>query len=558
MYLRFALACVVSGGLSSPLRAQTAPPPRPQPPAVAQIAEDEQLLPAAQLDALTAPIALYPDTLLAQVLMASTYPLEVIQADRWLAANGSLKGDALQAAAEAQPWDASVKALVATPAVLEMMSKNLDWMRLLGDAVLAQQPDLMDSVQRMRTRAYSAKTLSSGPQQTVSLREESGKQAIVIEPAQPETIHVPYYDPAVVYGSWPSPDYPPYSFPTAGYVAAGALATGLVFSAGYALGRWNNSSYWGGNVSWNNRTINIDRDRATQWQHNPQHRHGVQYRNNAVRQTYGDANLRAGRDGRMDFRGRSGEQVLQPRGEIGSGASAGARAEQRPAERPDRPDRADRLDRAPGERAGAAARPEHRPANRPGAADRPDRPGGDRARPGADAGRGSGARTASAGGGRPAPNRDSAFGNVQSGRAASLQSQRGHASMGGGIGGGGRSRPQGGAAPRGGGGGRVGAGGGGGRGGGGGGRRSDIRLKHDVVLLGHLENGLGFYRFSYAGSPGSYVGVMAQEVRQVAPYAVSRGADGYLRVDYRRIGLEFQSFAQWQARGAEVPVRQWH
>ncbi|MFN3673181.1 MAG: DUF3300 domain-containing protein, partial [Bosea sp. (in: a-proteobacteria)] len=171
----------------------------------------------AELDALVAPIALYPDTLLAQVLMASTYPLEVVQADRWLAANKTLKGDALKSAAEQQPWDISVKSLVATPAVLEMMSKNLDWTQKLGDAVLAQQPDLMDGVQRMRTRAYEAKKLASGPQQTVTVRQESGKQAIVIEPAQADTVYVPYYDPAVVYGSWPYPANPPYYFPAPGY-----------------------------------------------------------------------------------------------------------------------------------------------------------------------------------------------------------------------------------------------------------------------------------------------------------------------------------------------------
>ena len=123
--------------------AQT-PPPQSQPPAGASAGQGEQLASAAQLDALVAPIALYSDTLLAQVLMASTYPLEVVQADRWIADNKKLKGDQFRIAAEQQSWDVSVKSLVATPSVLEMMSKNLDWTQKLGDAVLAQQPDVMD------------------------------------------------------------------------------------------------------------------------------------------------------------------------------------------------------------------------------------------------------------------------------------------------------------------------------------------------------------------------------------------------------------------------------
>lgn len=568
MYARIVLACVVASGLNSQSLGQTPAPP-PQPPAGAPAAQADQLLSSAELDALVAPIALYPDTLLAQVLMASTYPLEVVQADRWVAANKKLKGDALKAAAEQQPWDVSVKSLVATPSVLEMMSKNLDWTQKLGDAVLAQQPDVMDGVQRMRTRAYDAKKLSSGPQQTVSVRQESGRQAIVIEPTVADTVYVPYYDPGVVYGSWPYPAYPPYSFPAPGYIATGVIATGLAFGAAYALGRWNNGNYWGGNVNWNNNNINIDRNRVTNWQHNPQHRHGVQYRNNNVQQRFaGNNNVRAGAGERMDFRGRSGEQVLRPDGGRGDLGAGGARPEQRPG---DRPNVGDRPDRGPGDRPGAGGRPE-----RPGGA---DRPGGDRARPGGDGGRGGAPRAATqpsrpnAGANRPSPSRDGAF-DTQAGRAANLQSQRGHASMGARPGGGARAMPAGGPAMRGGGagmsrggygggggrvgggggGGRVGGGGGGGRGGGGGGRRSDIQLKHDVALLGRLDNGLGFYRFAYNGSQRSYVGVIAQEVQGIAPWAVRRGTDGYLRVDYRQIGVPFQTFEQWKASGARVPA----
>jgi hypothetical protein len=552
MDMRFALVCFLACGLASqPLAqqlAQAPPAPAAPPPAATPAVQAAQLLSSAQLEALVAPIALYPDTLLAQVLMASTYPLEVVQADRWLAANKKLEGDKLKAAAEQQSWDASVKALVATPSVLEMMSKNLDWTQKLGDAVLAQQPDIMDGIQRMRARAYDAKKLSSGSEQTVTVRQESGKQVIQIEPTQSDTLYVPYYDPGVAYGSWPYPDYPPYYFPAPGYVATGLLATGLAFGTAYALGRWSTGGYWGGNVNWGNNNINIDRNRVTHWEHNPQHRHGVQYRNNAVQQKFSGNNLRAGSEGRMDFRGRSGDQVLQPRGERGDLGGA-ARPEQRAS---DRANVANRPDRGPGDRAGAGNR-----ADGPG---REVRPGGD--------GRGQGARAATlprrpqAGAGRAGPGRDSAFGNVQQGRAANLQSQRGQASLAHARGGGGpRAMHAGGpgmgrgaAVNRGGGmnrGAAMNRGGGasrGGMGGGrGGGRRSDIRLKHDVVLLGHLDNGLGLYSFAYGGSEKRHVGVIAQEVLRVAPWAVSRGADGYLRVDYRLLGVPFRSLAQWRA-----------
>lgn len=544
MYLRIALACLVASGLSSRSLAQ-APSPQPATPAAVPAAPSDQLLTSAQVDALIAPIALYPDTLLAQVLMASTYPLEVIQADRWVTANKQLKGDQLKAAAEKQPWDDSVKALVATPSVLEMMSKNLDWTQKLGDAVLAQQPDLMDGIQRMRTRAYDNKKLSSGPQQTVTVRQESGRQTIAIEPTVQDTVYVPYYDPAVVYGSWPYPAYPPYYFPAPGYVAAGVVATGLAFGAAYALGRWawgGGSGYWGGNINWNNNNINIDRNRVSHWQHNPQHRHGVQYRNNAVQQRFGNNTLRAGSEGRQDFRGRGGDQVLRPdgarpdRGDIGSRP----RPEQRAGDRAS----AGARDRGPGDRAGAA--------NRQGS-----RAGAGQARPRSAQSRPAQSRPSGA---RPSqPRRDNAFGNVQSGRAANMHSQRGQASFAhaggrpamsrGGYGGGGARMGGGG------GGARMGGGGRGGGGRGGGGRRSDIALKTHIELLGRLENGLGFYRFEYRGSdPTPYVGVMAQEVQGVVPRAVSRGADGYLRVDYERLGVTFQTLEQWRASGARLPA----
>ncbi|MGZ3668218.1 MAG: DUF3300 domain-containing protein, partial [Ktedonobacterales bacterium] len=186
--------------------AQTpAPPPASDQP-------QQQLLKPEELDQLVAPVALYPDTLLAEVLMASTYPLEIVQADRWATANKTLKGDQLKAAVDKQSWDESVKALAATPSVLAMMSEKLDWTQKLGDAVLAQQPDVMDAIQRLRSKAQANNKLASTKEQKVSVRQEQNKQVIVIEPAVPDTVYVPYYDPAVVYGDWAYPAYPPYYF----------------------------------------------------------------------------------------------------------------------------------------------------------------------------------------------------------------------------------------------------------------------------------------------------------------------------------------------------------
>jgi Protein of unknown function (DUF3300) len=185
---------------------------------------------------LVSPIGLYPDTLLAEILMASTYPLEIVEADRWVDTNKNLSGDALKAAVDKQSWDDSVKSLTATPSVLDMMSSKLDWTQQLGNAVLAQQPDVMDAVQRLRAKAQANDKLVSNEQQTVSTEQQEGKQVITIAPTQPDTIYVPYYDPAVAYGTWPSPAYPPYYFGAPGYIAAGVVATGLAFGAGYAMG----------------------------------------------------------------------------------------------------------------------------------------------------------------------------------------------------------------------------------------------------------------------------------------------------------------------------------
>jgi hypothetical protein len=193
-------------------------------------------LAAAQLERLVAPIALYPDPLVAQILIAATYPLEIVEADRWrqIPANAALRGDALTVALQQQSWDPSIKSLVPFPQVLQMMDSNLDWTEQLGDAFLAQPADVMDAVQRLRQRAQAANSLSSTPQQTV-LTED---QEIMIEPANPEIVYVPAYNPWCVYGTWPYPDYPPFYFdPWAGYcVPADYL---IAFGTGfYPFGFW--------------------------------------------------------------------------------------------------------------------------------------------------------------------------------------------------------------------------------------------------------------------------------------------------------------------------------
>ncbi|MCU0554554.1 MAG: DUF3300 domain-containing protein, partial [Syntrophales bacterium] len=150
-----------------------------------------------ELDQLLAPIALYPDELLTQILMASTYPLEVVQAERWAKQNKSLKGDALKSALDKQPWDASVKALVPFPDVLSMMSEKLEWTQKLGDAVLAQQKDVLDTVQKLRKKAAEAGNLKSSKEQAVKKEGD----IIIIEAANPQVVYVPAYNPTVVYGT---------------------------------------------------------------------------------------------------------------------------------------------------------------------------------------------------------------------------------------------------------------------------------------------------------------------------------------------------------------------
>lgn len=486
-----------------------------------------ELLKPEQLEALVAPIALYPDELLANVLAASTYPLEVVQADRWLKERKALKGDALKEQVEKQSWDNGIKALSSTPDVISMMSDKIDWTKSLGDAVLAQQADVMDAIQRLRSKAYDNKKLVTTKQQKVSVQTQENKQAIVIESASPDTMYVPYYNPATVYGTWPYTEYPPYYFGYPSYIGAGVIATGLAFGAGWAIGRWGN--YWGGGFNWSNRSLYVNHynrlnNVGNSWQHDPAHRQGVRYNNANVQQRFGNNNLRAGASNRMDFRGRGGQQVLHPGQDRPGGGSRAA------------------SDRS-GDRVASRDRPGGDRGNRPGVADRA-RSGGDRSKAGSRA-----ANRARGGGSRGGAM------NISSGSAAAAASARGHTSLGG-RGGAGGFAERGGAGRGGiqGGGFRGGAGFRGGGGGGfRGGRRSDVHLKDHIVLLGYLANGLGYYRFNYLGNSKTYVGVIAQDVQNLMPQAVTRGRDGYLRVYYEKLGLKLRTYSDWLAGGARIP-----
>src|SRR5262249_27257532 len=162
------------------------------------------------LEALVAPVALYPDELLANLLAASTYPLEVVQADRWLKEHKSLKGDALRVEVDKQSWDDSVKALASTADVLAMMNDKLDWTKNLGAAFLAQQANGMDAIQRLRAKVYETNKLVNPKQQKATVKTEETKPVLLIEPAVADTMYVPYYEPGAVYGAWPYAEYPPY------------------------------------------------------------------------------------------------------------------------------------------------------------------------------------------------------------------------------------------------------------------------------------------------------------------------------------------------------------
>jgi len=259
-----------------------------------------------QLDDLVAPIALYPDPLLSQILVASTYPLEVVEAQQWLQRSGNLSGQALVDAARQQNWDASVQAMVAFPNVLAMMNHDVQWTTALGNAFLAQQSDVMAAVQRMRARAQANGKLSSTPQQTVTTETQGGQTAIDIAPADPQVIYVPEYDPAYIWGPPVWGYYPPLPYYGYGFGFYPGINIGFCFGGwgGWGWNAWGwgwGPNWFGGGVFLNGRFFNHYGFRngylaggfggRAAWQHDPGHRLGVAYPNGQLSSRYGAASM---------------------------------------------------------------------------------------------------------------------------------------------------------------------------------------------------------------------------------------------------------------------------
>jgi Protein of unknown function (DUF3300) len=263
-------------GAHSTASAQT-PPAAPQ-------AVPEQTYTADQLDNMVAPIALYPDGLLSQVLVASTYPLEVAQAQQWLQQYPNLRGTQLTDAAKQQPWDPSVQALVAFPDVLARLNQDMQWTTSLGNAFLSQESDVMAAVQRMRQSAQASGKLTSTPQQTVTTQMQNGQPEVVIQPANPDVLYVPNYNPAYVWGAPSYGYYPSLYYPSYGWGWGPGIGLGLLF------GGWGGWGGWGWGPNWGGRTVIVNNDffhrhgyrgfpnsGRTPWAHNPEHRRGLPY-----------------------------------------------------------------------------------------------------------------------------------------------------------------------------------------------------------------------------------------------------------------------------------------
>jgi len=309
-------AILVSGEIAS---AQEPPATAASPAAPAKKTFSQQ-----DLDQILAPVALHPDDLLAQILMASTYPLEVVQAARWVQANPKVTGKALEDALAKQPWDPAVKSLTAVPQVLQQMNDNLEWMQKLGDAFLAQQQDVMTTVQALRAKAAASGNLKTTPEQVVKTEVVETKTVYVIESSKPEVVYVPAYDPAVVYGGWAYPAYPPYYMYPPGY----AYAPGLHFAAGVVVGAaiWGNCNWGGNNVNVNvNRYNNFNKTNINNgnWNHSAQHRQGVPYGDKGVADKYNRGSGGQGAQSRDAYRGR--DQGGGGDGGRGGGPSASTR-----------------------------------------------------------------------------------------------------------------------------------------------------------------------------------------------------------------------------------------
>ena len=300
------------------------PAPQPAPPPGQVLAPD-------QLDGLVAPIALYPDPILSQILVASTYPLELVQAWQWLQRNPGLTGPALTEAAQQQNWDPSIQALVVFPDLVKRLNQDITWTTNLGNAFLAQQPEVMDAVQQMRLRAEQAGKLSSTRQQRVTTTNDCGQPIINIEPGDPNMMYLPYYDPDSI---WGPPLYYPYAnwfYPP--FVGGGYFGFGLGINMGlYFGGGWGGWGGWGWSPGWGNRGVMVNNNFIhrnnfnasgsrglsgnTAWSHNSAHRQGVPYANAAMSNRYGGA-------ARQNLQSRAAAGLAQSRG--ATSASGGER-----------------------------------------------------------------------------------------------------------------------------------------------------------------------------------------------------------------------------------------
>jgi hypothetical protein len=271
----------------------------------------------AELDQMIAPIALYPDSLLAQILMATTYPADVAEAVEWSKDNPDQQGDAAVTAVQDKPWDPSVMSLTAFPQVLAMMGEQPEWVQNVGDAFLADSDGVMDTVQKLRTKAQEEGNLETTEQQKVIVEQapSTSETVIIIEPADPQIVYVPTYNPTVVYGTWWWPHYTPWYYYPPGYAFGSAIVRGIGFGIGIGIThalwgdcRWGRG-YGSVNINVNKyNNININRNKldinkkTTNWNHKPENRRGVPYRDEKSRKQF--ENKRGGADQRKEFRGR--------------------------------------------------------------------------------------------------------------------------------------------------------------------------------------------------------------------------------------------------------------
>jgi hypothetical protein len=300
----FFSVALLTGALLFAQQTDPAPPPA-------------QLLSPEQLDTMVAPIALYPDPLLSQVLVAATYPLEISEANQWLAQNRGLQGQQLAEAAQQQQWDPSIQALVAFPDVIGRLNADIRWTTDLGNAFLAQQPDVMAAVQRMRARAMAAGKLNSNAQEVVTTQMDGGQQAIDIQPANPEMMYVPYYNPAYIWGPPAWGYYPAWDWGFGFGFGPGIYIGGFFGGIGWSTWGWGCNWFhgfvyqnpyffahagfhgWHGGTAWGHYTV---------WAHDPSHRLGVAYSNQTLANRYGAASLAS----RGYVNGHAPQQVYRP------------------------------------------------------------------------------------------------------------------------------------------------------------------------------------------------------------------------------------------------------